>query len=205
MHAALALTGRAQQLPHAGAGGEVEQATKQPLRPLPPLADDASLVELRRCLVAAQDAASAAKAREHALACSYFQPDAPARSQVAQADSLISATAALCAAEPQPYAYVLQACSGVRSQKARCEHGWASHCIALANPRACCCRRAAAQPDGEGVLQSKQHAAAGELPMAPASMVADDTHTPAFGASLCRCCRDRCSDTPHHASASRHP
>ena len=32
--------------------------------------------------------------------------------------------------------------------------------------------------------------------MAPASMVADDMHTPAFGASLCRCCRDRCFDTP---------
>ena len=31
--------------------------------------------------------------------------------------------------------------------------------------------------------------------MAPASMVADDFRTPAFGASLCICCRDRCSDT----------
>ena len=67
LHSAQVLTGRAQQLPHAGASGDVEQATKQPLRPLPPLADDASLVELRRCLVAAQDAASASKVREHAL------------------------------------------------------------------------------------------------------------------------------------------
>ena len=50
---------------------------------------------------------------------------------------------------------------------------------------ACCRLRAAAPSDGVGMQQSKQHAAAGELPMAPASMTADDNRAPAFGALRC--------------------
>ena len=99
------------------------------------------------------------------------------------ADALVSATAALCAAEPQPYAYVLQACPGTRSHKARYVDVGRAFPVARLVDR-CWCFRAAAPPEAEGAHRAAQQITAGELPSAPASMLAEDFHTPAFGASL---------------------